>query len=73
MSYISVVIHKQSDWLVQRQSDKLFNLQKTQTVNLYQRYQRYVCTRRAIHSTLSDSQTKFVTFLNLAYLYRHHY
>ena len=40
MSYISVVIHKQSDWLVQRQSDELFNLQTTQTVNLCQRFKR---------------------------------
>ena len=122
MSYISVIIHKQSDWLVQRQSDKLFNLQTTQTVNLCQRFKRdpltwfssnatHMCacpttntskslmwdtcncskvtshlvpelskicviyytekyspkisvvnfhTRRAIHCTLSDSQTNFV-------------
>ena len=40
MSYIGVIIHKKSDWLVQRQSDKLFNLQTTQTVNLCQRFKR---------------------------------
>lgn len=40
MSYIGVIIHKKSDWLVQRQSDKLFNLQTTQKVNLSQRFKR---------------------------------
>lgn len=75
MSYISVIIHKQSDWLVQRQSDKLFNLQKTQTVNLCQRFKRdpltwfssnatYTCaytTKNTSKSLMWDNCGKLVT------------
>ena len=56
MSYISVVIHKQSDWLVQRQSDKLFNLQKTQTANPYQRFKDLVLFQRHLHVRIYDKE-----------------